>query len=366
MSRIALFISSLTKGGAERVMVNLAASLKEAGDEVLLVTQYQAQEEYPLPAGITRVYSELTPEEESGRIRNFFARIQKLRAIWKKYRPQVILSFIGKNNVMAILTAAGLHIPVVVSVRSDPEMEYPIEDPVLRRSARLLFRRAAGVVLMTEKSREFFPAAVQKKAIVMPNPLNPVFMQKAPSGSREPLIVSIGRLDENKNQAMMIRAFADLSEDFPEYRLELYGDGPLRQALEQQIVQSGLSGRVALSGVTAHPEEVLSRASLFLLTSGFEGVSNALLEAMAMGVPCIATDCPCGGSRDVIGAGGERGILIPVGDEDALEEAMRRVLTDPEEAFRIGQKGAEYVRERHDPQRVAKLWIEYLHGIKRN
>ena len=122
---IALFISALRKGGSERVLVNLAEYLKDNGVEVTVVTQYEGQGEYSLSPGIRRVFSEITKEEKSrSRVVNFFRRFFKLRGIWKAERPDVILSFIGKNNLMALLTSSFLRIPVVISVRGEPKEEY--------------------------------------------------------------------------------------------------------------------------------------------------------------------------------------------------------------------------------------------------
>ena len=134
MSTIALLISSLHRGGSERVMSNIAAYLANKGHRVLLVTQYVYDDEYPVPEGVRRILCEPSGEETTGgRLHAFTARYRKLRNIWKTERPDVILSFIGKNNVMAVITAVGLSIPVAVSVRSDPAMEY--EERGLRQAA---------------------------------------------------------------------------------------------------------------------------------------------------------------------------------------------------------------------------------------
>ena len=153
---VAMLIGALTKGGAERVLVNLAADLTEKGHEVTMVTQYKKENEYPLPDGVKRVISDITEEEITGsRIVNFGRRFGKLRMIWKTERPDVILSFIGKNNMMAILTSRFLHIPVAVSVRAEPALEY--YNGWMRFMARHLFASADGVILQTRQCFSFFP-----------------------------------------------------------------------------------------------------------------------------------------------------------------------------------------------------------------
>ena len=140
---IAFMIGSLTKGGSERVMTNLIDYFIGQGHKVTLVTQYKKENEYPLNEQAKRILSDIT-EEETGRSRilNFIKRFHKLRRIWKRERPDVILVFIGKNNIMTLLTSMGLHIPVVVSVRADPNQEYP--GKAMRFLAGFLFRYAAG------------------------------------------------------------------------------------------------------------------------------------------------------------------------------------------------------------------------------
>ena len=217
---VAMLIGALTKGGAERVLVNLAADLTEKGHEVTMVTQYKKENEYPLPYGVKRVISDITEEETTGsRIINFKRRFCKLRRIWKTERPDVILSFIGKNNMMAILTSRFLHIPVAISVRAEPALEY--YNGWMRFMARHLFAQADGVILQTRQCFSFFPEKVQKKAVILKNPINKVFFRKPCQGEREKTIVAVGRVDENKNHEMLIRAFAGIAGEFPDYSLKI-------------------------------------------------------------------------------------------------------------------------------------------------
>ncbi len=162
MKRIALFINSLQKGGSERVMLNLAEYFHGQGYDVIIITQYKREKEYDLLPEIRRIYSE--PDEsqlQGGRIHNFCVRFTELREIWKAYKPDVVLSFLGKNNLMAIVTTAFLPAKVAVSVRGEPTMEYA--GRLLRLLAKFLFRFADRVILQTKQAQNFFPKAVQKK-----------------------------------------------------------------------------------------------------------------------------------------------------------------------------------------------------------
>ena len=254
MKRIVLFISSLQKGGSERVMVNLAEYFHRRRYDVILVTQYRLEEEYPISPEIRRVCSE--PDEsalQGGRIRNFCVRFGALREIWNAYKPDVILSFLGKNNLMAVATAAFLPSKVAVSVRGEPTMEY--EGRLMQMIARFVFRFSDGVVLQTEGARAFFPKAVQKKSVILSNPLNEQFLNKRICEEREDLIVAAGRLDENKNHAMLIHAFAKIAEEYPAVKLVIYGEGALRTALETLVEEKGLGGRIShLQGEDLHAD----------------------------------------------------------------------------------------------------------------
>ena len=354
---IALFISTLRKGGSERVLVNLADYLTRQGFLVTMVTQYQGEAEYPLPEGVKRVFSEITQEETTeNRALNFYRRLCKLRAIWKREKPDVILSFIGKNNMMALLTSLFLKIPVVISVRGEPKEEY--YSTVLRLLARTLFRKADGVILQSEKAKEFFPAGIQKKAVVLKNPLNPAFVREPFDGEREKEIVAVGRIDANKNHEMIVRAFARLAERFPDYKLIIYGEGEKKERLKKLAEQFELTDRILLPGSVNDVADRIYRSGIFVLSSYSEGMPNTLIEAMCMGLPVISTDCSGGGAAELI-ENGRNGKLVPPGDVEALARALKEFMEDREKAAACGKKAAELLNKYH-PDIVDKEWMDYL------
>lgn len=354
---IVLFISALRKGGAERVMVNLADYLHRNGVRVTLVTQYICEEEYTLPAGIPRILSEITPQEETGsRIGDFLARYRKLCRIFTELHPDCILSFIGKNNIMTLLCTRFSGIPAVVSVRGEPKSEY--YNFPMRFLAKTLFACAAGVIVQTSAARDFFPPVIRKKAVILKNPLNPAFVRERRTGRPDGRIVSVGRVDANKNHALILRAFARIAPEFPNASLVVYGDGEKRQELIRKTQELGLSDRVQFPGAVSDVAEKIRTASAFVLSSGHEGMPNALIEAMCLGIPSISTDCPCGGPRELI-EDGVNGYLIPVGDEEALADRLRRIFSDEEGAERMGKQAALLLEE-YRPERVNAEWMDYL------
>ena len=191
------------------------------------------------------------------------------------------------------------------------------------------------------------------------NPLNPIFLEEVPCNRDTKRIVTVGRLEKQKNQAILINAFIGLSERFPGWTLDLYGEGRLRPVLETLIGDH--ADVVRLMGETSDMRGVFSQTALFVLPSLYEGMPNALMEAMAMGIPCIATDCPCGGPAMLI-QNGENGLLVPVDDERALADAMEAVMTDGELGQKLGAN-AKRIRESGDPKWVLGEWMEYARAI---
>lgn len=359
---IAFYIGSLHKGGAERVFVNLAEFFLKEGYRVTMVTQYKYpdEEEYRLPERAGRVLSDLTEDELSNsRIANFFRRVKKLHRIWKREKPDLVLSCIGKNNFMTVVTTMLTGTKPVVSVVGEAKEEYP--GRLMKGLANFLFPLAAGIILQTERSRYFFNRKIQKRAVVLPNSLNPDFIRPRYEGEREKRILAVGRLDANKNHEMMLRAFAAVKDRYSEYTLTIYGEGELRKDLESLAEELGISDRVFLPGVIPDVAKQLEKASLFLLTSYSEGVSNALIEALATGLPVISTDVPSGGTVELM-TDGVNGLIIPAGDVHRLETAMDRLLGDPAYAEKLGREAAG-IQQRLAPERVNRLWKEYFEKI---
>ena len=375
---VALCIGSLSRGGAERVMVNLAGRFARDGIRVTLITTFRERDEYPVPEGVTRVISGLTPDEEGARLSNIYRRIVKLRCILSDAAPDLVLSFIGKTNFMAILAARPLHIPVAVSVRADPAMEYPTAGP--RLLAELLFRQAECVILQTAAQMDFFSQGIGRRSIVLPNALRSEFLERAicPLSERKPLIVSVGRLDANKDHALLLRAFAAARtrcEDLRErgYRLLILGEGDERAALEELAAGLAIESLVDMPGSVPDVAERIGRAEIFTLTSYQEGMPNALLEAMSLGLACISTDCPCGGPAELI-HDGENGLLLamPEGEtrvgtpqpglEEALCAAIIRLVTDRPLMARI-MENAVHVRQEYAPDAVYDKWRGALSAV---
>ncbi|MBQ7840615.1 MAG: glycosyltransferase [Lachnospiraceae bacterium] len=356
---VAFYIGSLNKGGAERVFVNLAKYFASRGYRVTMVTQYRLENEYELPPGVDRIISDITKEEEGGRMANFVRRYTKLRRIFKEIGADVVLSTIGKNNFMALCANFFLPTKVVVSVVAEPTEEYPSK--AMRLLAKTLFYFADGIVMQTTDAVKFFQKSLQKKCTILKNSLNPIFVRPRYEGPRRQEIVAVGRVDQNKNHRMIIRAFEQIADRFPDSRLTIYGNGELRETLLEEICGKNLQDRIFMPGAVTDVPDRIEKAYAFVLASFTEGMPNTLLEAMSLGLACISTDCPCGGPKDII-KDGENGFLVPVDDSDALAARLAELLSDPAKADAMGRRAAK-LQQDYRPDKVNREWETYFAGI---
>lgn len=351
-----MYINTLGGGGAERVISQLANRFDAENCDVTMIASLPVEDEYPVSASVKKVYLEPKEEKQSWYKRNV-VRVAKLRELCKKQRPDVLIAFMLEANARAILATIGLPTKVIVSVRNDPEQIYG--GRLGRIVGKHILPRADGCVFQTAQAKSWFPQKLQAKSAIILNAVADSFFDV--QRERTANVITVGRLCSHKNQSMLIRAFAKIADRYPNQNLVIYGDGDYRKHVERQIADLKLENRVHLMGKTSKVSEALARASVFVLPSDFEGMPNALLEAMAVGVPSISTDCPCGGPAMLI-RHGENGLLVPVKDEDALADAMDRLLSDISFAEALG-KAAKKDAEAYRPEKVFEKWKAYIERI---
>ena len=258
-----------------------------------------------------------------------------------------------------MLYLLGTGVPVVVSERNDPN-RHP-ESKVKRILRCLIYPFADGFIFQTKDASRYFSHAIQKRGTVLDNPLDTTRIPERHTGERKRTVVAAGRLHEQKNFDLLIRAFARFYKTHHDYSLIIYGEGPEKEKLHKLASSLGISGAVELAGQSKTLLEDINDSGMFVLSSDYEGMPNVLIEAMACGLPCIATDCPIGGVRSLV-TSGENGLLIPVGDEDALHDAMVKLADDGSYATWLGQHAAA-IRNRLDENVVAKEWLNYLDRV---
>ncbi|MCR5126827.1 MAG: glycosyltransferase [Lachnospiraceae bacterium] len=359
IKKVLFHIYSLGKGGAERVVTTLAAEMAERGIEVCVATLCVSKEEYPLSGKVRRIDVGLTEEEEKkGRLSRMRTRIGRLKACLVKEKPDVVYAFMQTANYRAILAARGLNIPVIISVRSNPAVDYASKNQ--KMLADYLYKKAAGAVFQTTGARDFFAKEVADRAAVILNPLNPKYQGIEPPAERRKVFVSVGRFHEAKDYMTLVKAYERVAKEHPEYNLEIYGgaseDNTIHQVREW-VRSHHLTEQILFMGDHNDLEKCITDAACYVLSSKYEGMPNALMEAMALGIPVVATDCPSGGPAALI-EDGENGLLVEVGNDKEMAAAMCKMLEYPKDAERVS-KAARKITEDASVKKIADAWLEY-------
>jgi N-acetylgalactosamine-N,N'-diacetylbacillosaminyl-diphospho-undecaprenol 4-alpha-N-acetylgalactosaminyltransferase len=366
--RVLFVINSLAGGGAERVMVTLLRH-SDAWRERYDISLALLDEEpvaYPPPDWV--------PVHRLNSGGGLWASVRGLRALVRRERPDLVLSFLTRANVAACLATAGTDIPFIVSerVNTDAHLGRGPSGAVSRRLVRLTYPRADRVLAVSQGVADDLArlfAVPRDRLAVVANPVDGDAIraraaEPAAALPERPYVVAMGRLTENKNFPLLIDAFTGAGVDG---RLVILGEGPDRAALERRIAELGMTGRILLPGFADNPFSVIAAADCYVLSSNAEGFPNGLVEAMAIGVPVIATDCPSGPSeilaqRPTGETSGldcaEHGLIVPCEDPIALAEGLRRY-QDP--ALRAHY--ARAARNRADAYSVAVSVAHYWKAI---
>lgn len=357
--KIYFHIASLGNGGAERVIANLSSEFAMHGHEVTIVTCVDLESEYKVNESVKRY--KLFRDDDGKTFLRHIKRIFRLRKMILKDNPDVIISFMADSNIRAIFATLFLQTKSIYSVRNVPEIEYG-SSFWFTMITRFLFKCANGGVFQTQAAKEWFPKSIQKKSTIIYNPINNSFFKI----NRSPIpgkIIACGRLSKEKNHKMLISAFSHVVKIHPKCKLYIYGIGELHDELQRQIEVLNLLENVFLMGRTSCVEETLKEAEIFVLSSDFEGMPNALMEAMAVGVPCISTDCPCGGPRALLESG-RNGVLVPVKDERAMTQAIIDLLDDKRRKMTYSEN-AKAATINFTQEKIYQQWLAYIKSLMR-
>jgi GalNAc-alpha-(1->4)-GalNAc-alpha-(1->3)-diNAcBac-PP-undecaprenol alpha-1,4-N-acetyl-D-galactosaminyltransferase len=364
--RITFVIYSLCAGGAERVMSRMANYWAGKGWPITILTLKDGSEPpfYELHPAVS--YCPLGIAENSGNlvkaIYNNLRRMYVLRHAIKNSQPEIVISFMDQTNILTLQSTLGLNVPIVVSEHIDPYNGNC--GWIWNQLRQLLYPRAARVIVLTERALSYFSERVRPHCQVIPNPVAIPGIGHEFNGrdgaSPAKIILAMGRLDRQKGFDSLLEAFSRIAPAWPEWSLEIWGEGPERPALERLIAQKELVGRVRLPGSTRQPFEKMQHAGLFVMSSRYEGFPNVLGEAMACCLPVISFDCPTG-PREIIRDGID-GILVPPGNISALTGAMDRLLANEVERKRLAQN-ASAVLERFALEKIMDIWEEMLQEV---
>ena len=361
--KIVFHLNCLEQGGAERVVTNLANRFASEGYQVIIATEWYGENEFQIDPEVRRVHVGLREgDEKKNHIIQFLLRIKYLRQFIKTEKPDILIPFARKALYRGLTAAYFIKMPILISVRTDPAGHY--EERSDKLQIPILFPRADGCVFQTEGAREFFAPRLQDNSRIILNPINDKYIGVPEPKERSKTVVQSGRLVDFKNQPMLIRAFVKVHEKHPDYDLKIYGgdsyDGT-KEILEDLIRQNGAQDYIHLMGASDSLEKDLANAALFAFTSDWEGLPNALMEAMALGLPIVATDCPCGGPRTIMTHEVD-GLLIPIKDEQALVDGINRLIENPELANRIGRQAGK-IAEKANGQAVFEQWRDYIEEL---
>ena len=348
MSKIAFVIGGMSRGGAERVISILANHYAESGWDVDIVMLLQNKVAYELNNKIRLV--DMTMKTQN-KIAGAPRWVWSFRNYAKKNNPDIIVSFVARINIVVLLATAGMDKKIIVSERNDPAMDG--RSRFLDSLTKVLYKKARKIIFQTRRAAGHFEGEILENSVIIPNPIAVRCFAQDESKHK---IVSVGRLAEQKNHKMLIEAFSEVAERHPDYELWIYGEGNLRDELGTIISEHHLEGKVFLPGNIPDIHQKIADAEMFVLSSDYEGLSNALLEAMMMGLPCISTNCA--GSDEYI-KDGVNGLLVPVGDKGKMARAIERLIEDDVLRTSIGKAGKKSV-EQCDSQIVMKKWCETI------
>lgn len=352
MKKLGIIVGSLGRGGAERVSIYLAAYFRNHGWDCDIITLSKQENEYELSNGIKRY---IAYETQTG----VLGKIKKLREKIKESSPDIILIMDTPLCTYTVLSMIGLKIPFIVSERNDPT--HFSGNKLNIKIARFFMKKANGFVFQTNDAKRFYEKSLHGKGTVIPNPLVIENLPEVYSGEREKRIAAVGRLHMQKNHAMLIRAFAEVHKKYSEYFLDIYGEGPLENELKKLCCELGISDYVCFHGNVTDVVERIKKSAMFVMPSDFEGMPNALIEAMAVGLPCISTDCPIGGPKDLI-ENDVNGLLVKVGDDTELVKKITHFIENTKLAEKCG-KSAANIRRKLDSNLIGKCWLEYFEKI---
>lgn len=344
---ILIYTPVISGGGSERFAVVLSTGLANSGHEVTLLTGMPQANEYEVSPRVNRYCMEST--------RNIITTGWEIRKYAAQYAADVIIAIgILPNITLGLMKCMRMKTPVVMSERNAPKQDH------LSRLSKMLrflfFRFANAYVFQTPDAMAFYSKFIQKRGIVIPNPIREGLPFRSEKHKKE--IVAVGRLMPQKNYPMLLKAFEIVCRENEEYILRIFGKGIYETELRKLAVSLGIENRVVFEGFSTNVHEAIKDSDIYVMSSDFEGLPNALMEAMAMGFPVVSTDCPAGGPRMLI-EDGVNGLLVPIGDETAMAQAILRLINEPKEKDAMGAK-ATHISDTCNIGAIIQKWEELL------
>lgn len=392
MKKVVFFIDSLTIGGAERVVSVLSDRLVKQNYDVSIVMLFKREIVYQINPKVHIIYAnELTANTCFGKT------TQRLFRLWSKFRARVYVpimrrlgkkeklpkwnetsfyfyakyaipyrellkqnkdctafGFLIRSNIAMLMAARGTGVKTVFCERNNPVR--PDMPPNIIKIRDKIYHRCTSAVFQTEEEMAYYTKIKGEKAVI-PNPLKENLPERY-LGVRRHEIVNFCRLSSQKNIPLFFGAFEMLLQDHPDYTLRIYGEGPEKDNLKVYIKEKYLEDNAFIEEFASDIHERIKDAAMFVSTSDFEGLSNSMLEAMAIGLPTVCTDCDGGGARMMI-KDHVNGLLVPKGDKQAVYHAMKEIVEDDALSDRLSEN-AEKIKKKLSVDNIVKEWIKMI------
>lgn len=351
--KLAFLIDELGGGGAERTAVVLANNLSLRGIDTYILTGKKIEKEYNLEQSVKRevLYNK----------RSFLFNIVALHRFLKQNDIDICVAVGIYANLVASASNIGIKTKVILYEQNSPK-----DDEISWRSKllrKLFFWRSDAHVFQTAEEMSFYGKTIQRKGVVIPNPLMEGLPQRSSKHKKE--IIAIGRLRPQKNYPVLLEAFSVVVKKYPEYTLRIFGKGTDRPLLEKQIEVLGIKKNVVFEGFTLNVHQAIVDSDIYVLSSDFEGMPNTLMEAMGMGFPVVSTDCGGGGPRALI-RHKENGLLVPVRNSQALAESILEYLDNPNIKEQYAQNAYSSIKAMCDLGIVIGIWIDFFSKMLNN
>ena len=357
--KILFVIPFLSGGGAEHVVSILANELAKQDCDVHVLLFYRVQDEYELNQ-LVCIHTLSNSKIEYKKI-GLFSKIKLIRHIIKAIKPDIIIPFLTYVGESVNIARLGIKTKVIETIRNNPRYIPASALGRLIRNLSILF--AEGCIVQNKVQLFCFPRWIRKKMLILENPVDQRFLNLNASYERNIIqrIISVGRLEKQKNHKMLIKAFSRIASSRPKLELAIFGEGSMHDELIEYVAELHMGNQIHLNGRTAEIERELARSDLFVLTSDFEGMPNALMEAMAIGLPCISTNCP-NGPADLI-ENNINGILIEVENDIQLEETILALLEDTSKLRYLGENAKNSISLKYSAYSRAHILLEYCYKM---
>lgn len=386
-----IVLYTLSVGGAERHASSIANYLSKHGYNVKIIllqndiVEYYLQDDIeviPLsnlnyPDVVTnskvsfanklllKTYKKISEDKYNFLDRKLYIESLYLRKLGFYFSTQnniehsIVLSFMTIPNITTAILKKKFRYKLILGEFTSPQLEFEVDAPE-NRLKQMYFPNADGFVFQTYEQEEFYSYLESVKKIVIPNPIEEISVNPF-YGKRKKEIVNYCKHVKAKNLPLLIHAFAKLVKEYPEYKLVIYGDGPERNNTEKCVIDHGIQDNVVLRPYARNVLELVRDSAMFVSSSDREGISNSMLEAMAIGLPTVCTDCPAGGARMFIDSY-KNGIIVPVNDSEALYKAMKYVIDNPDKA-NIMAENAINIKKTLEKNMILKQWYDFLNNI---